>query len=54
MDRPLEDQRRYLAACAAAAAPEPVTHRCQLAALAQFFDQAPAANDTAYLGSRVA
>ncbi|MBK9030200.1 MAG: hypothetical protein IPL61_02475 [Myxococcales bacterium] len=35
MDRPLVDQRRYLAALAAAAAPEPVTHRCQLAALAR-------------------
>ena len=43
MDLALDDQRRYLAALVAAAAPEPALHRCQLAALAR--EQALAAVD---------
>lgn len=47
MDPALDDQRRYLAALVAAAAPEPGIHRCQLAALAREQALAAAAADSA-------
>ena len=47
MDLALDDQRRYLAALVAAAAPEPGLHRCQLAALAREQALAAAAPDSA-------
>lgn len=47
MDLALDDQRRYLAALVAAAAPEPALHRCQLAALAREQALAAVAPDSA-------
>jgi len=47
VDLALDDQRRYLAALVAAAAPEPGLHRCQLAALAREQALAAAAPDSA-------
>ncbi|MBL8625363.1 MAG: hypothetical protein JNK64_28890 [Myxococcales bacterium] len=47
MDPALDDQRRYLAALVAAAAPAPALHRCQLAALAREQALAAAAGDSA-------
>lgn len=52
MDPRLRDQRRYLAALAAAAAGEPIVHRCQLAALVR--ERALAASSDDPLACRIA